>query len=438
MSLLIEALKRAEQAKKRGQSSGRSPQPLSLEPPTISPGAPRLAADPDQGRPEFRGNDDVTSPPREGAFAGDDRSLVPGRPSAPLTAKQSGDGAASSAQQSASRAGSSAVNASADARTAQEAARNAFAAKGSGTSRNSFLLAILSFSVIAAAGLGIYLWLQLRPVEGIALSPPPIQSTIASQTSTPLAGGAPAVVATATRQDQPTPAQRSPKHDQGTTAKRVAEASPIASPRPSAPTDPETSPIRITKTRTAAQPLAANAYALLEAGDHAKAKEAYSQLIERDPRSIEALHGLAAISLREGNVDHAQAIYLRVLELDPRDAIANANLIALRGDADPVASEGRLRYLLASQPEVPLLNFTLGNLYAAQGRWSEAQSAYFKAFSQESDNPDYAFNLAVSLDHLHQEKLARQYYERALSASENRPAGFDRNQAISRLRELSR
>ncbi len=439
MSLLIEALKRAELAKKRGQPSGHAPQPspLSLEPAAADPRAPRLAGPRDQSRPETNRSEDVASPLDEGGFTGEDRNPAPGRP-ATTTATPAVGGTDSSAQESSSRGRPpSATNVSADARAAQEAARNAFAAKGSGASRNSFLLAVLSFSIIAAAALGIHLWLQLRPVEGIALSPPPTQSTIIGQTSTP-AAGAPAATATTTRPNQPTPAQRSLKDGQGTTAKRAAEASLTASARPPAPSDPETSPIRITKTRTTVQPLAADAYALLQAGDDARAKEAYLQLIERDPRSVEALHGLAAISLREGRIDQAQAIYSRVLELDPRDAIANANLIALRSDADPIASESRLRNLLASQPDVPLLNFALGNLYAAQGRWSEAQSAYFKAFSLDSDNPDYAFNLAVSLDHLRQDKLARQYYERALGASERRPANFDRNHVIARLRELSR
>ena len=48
----------------------------------------------------------------------------------------------------------------------------------------------------------------------------------------------------------------------------------------------------------------------------------------------------------------------------------------------------------------------LGNQLAQQGRWSEAQQEYFKAFASEPDNADFAYNLAVSLDHLRQPKLA--------------------------------
>ena len=41
----------------------------------------------------------------------------------------------------------------------------------------------------------------------------------------------------------------------------------------------------------------------------------------------------------------------------------------------------------------------LGNLYADQSQWAPAQQAYFQAHHLEPDNPDYAYNLAVGLDH---------------------------------------
>jgi uncharacterized protein HemY len=92
--------------------------------------------------------------------------------------------------------------------------------------------------------------------------------------------------------------------------------------------------------------------------------------------------------------------------------------------------------MIASQPDQPFLHFALGNVYAGQSRWPEAQRAYFKAYSGDPENPDYLFNLAVSLDQLHQGKLAMQYYNQAMAAASQRPAGFDKGQAANRLREL--
>ena len=92
----------------------------------------------------------------------------------------------------------------------------------------------------------------------------------------------------------------------------------------------------------------------------------------------------------------------------------------------------------ASQPESGSLNFALGNFYSRQGRWSEAQQVYFNAVAADADNPDYLFNLAVSLDHLRQPKVAAQHYRLALEATQRRPAGFDRERARLRLAELGR
>jgi tetratricopeptide (TPR) repeat protein len=129
---------------------------------------------------------------------------------------------------------------------------------------------------------------------------------------------------------------------------------------------------------------------------------------------------------------------MRLLETDPRDAHAMAGLIALRGNIDPIQAESRLKTLIASQPEVGQLHFSLGNQFAAQRRWPDAQAAYFKAYTLEPENPDFAFNLAISLDQLRQVKPALDYYRRALVLSETRAFSFDKALASNRISELVR
>jgi tetratricopeptide (TPR) repeat protein len=115
-----------------------------------------------------------------------------------------------------------------------------------------------------------------------------------------------------------------------------------------------------------------------------------------------------------------------------------AGLIALRGQTNPLQSESRLKSLIAANPESAHLHFALGNQYAALVRWPEAQAAYFKAYTLDPDNPDFAFNLAVSLDQMRQSKLALEYYRRAIALSSTRSTGFDRNQVSARIADLSR
>jgi tetratricopeptide (TPR) repeat protein len=185
-------------------------------------------------------------------------------------------------------------------------------------------------------------------------------------------------------------------------------------------------------------PLVENAWEALQAGDLPRAREGYERALRANPRDRDALLGLATIDAKNQDFERAEARYLRVLELDPRDPYAQAGLVALRGQTDPIQSESRIKNMLAQQPDAAFLNFPLGNQYAAQGRWPEAQAAYFKAFAADPENADYAYNLAVSLDHLGQQKLALEYYRRALALAGNRAVGFNSAQVEARIRELTR
>jgi Flp pilus assembly protein TadD len=94
--------------------------------------------------------------------------------------------------------------------------------------------------------------------------------------------------------------------------------------------------------------------------------------------------------------------------------------------------------MLAADPGANVLHFTLGNQLAQQGRWAEAQEEYFKAFAASPDNADFAYNLAVSLDHLRQDKSALDYYRRAISLAEGRGSSFSVPAARQRAAQLEK
>ena len=184
-------------------------------------------------------------------------------------------------------------------------------------------------------------------------------------------------------------------------------------------------------------PTLMQAYEALQKGDLALARNLYQQVLLAEPRSIDALLGLGAIAWKEGRIEEAGQRYQRVLELEPRNPYAQAGLIAIIGGADPQASESRLRQLIAREPSA-FLYFTLGNLYADQGQWPGAQQAYFQAYQLQPDNPDYAFNLAVGLEHIGQIRPALDYYRKALDLSFRKGrANFDQNLVIQRVGQLS-
>ena len=184
-------------------------------------------------------------------------------------------------------------------------------------------------------------------------------------------------------------------------------------------------------------PQLAAAYQALVAGDYGRSRTLYQEVLQADARSIDALLGLAAIAWKEGRGDEASSRYGQILEIDPRNSHAQAGLIALVGGVDPAAAELRLKQLIAREPS-GFLYFTLGNLYAGQRQWPAAQQAYFQAYQFAPDNPDYAFNLAVGLEHLGQPNLALDYYRKALDLSFKKGrANFDQDLAIQRVGQLS-
>jgi Flp pilus assembly protein TadD len=182
-------------------------------------------------------------------------------------------------------------------------------------------------------------------------------------------------------------------------------------------------------------PALLDAYQAYQRGDYVTAAQGYRQVLSNDAHNRDALLGLAAIAQQQGQNETAQGYYRQLLALDPRDPAAQAALMAYTPDEGN--TESRLKLLLAEQPRSATLHFALGNYYAEQSAWGDAQQYYFNAHSLEPSNAQFTFNLAVSLDHLGQRKLAIQYYQQALQLDVSGHSGFDRAQAQQRLNELT-
>jgi len=211
----------------------------------------------------------------------------------------------------------------------------------------------------------------------------------------------------------------------------VVEAPP---PPPPAPRD--TIKVSRGSATPAMNPMLSEAYAALQDNHLEPAQRTYDRLLQIEPRNIDALLGLASIATMEGRTEEATRRYIQVLGLDPRNALAQSGLIGLFGRADPLAAESRLKQLIAREPS-PFLHFTLGNLYADQSRWAPAQQAYFQAHHLDPANPDYAYNLAVALEHVSQPKLALDFYRRAVAlAGDPARAHFNVTQAQERIGKL--
>ena len=422
MSLLLEALKKAEKAKeeaqRRARSDGGEPE-LGLE---AEAAAPAPEAKPVLTRDNLP---EITSQPLE--IMADE---PPPRP----------------------RAEAPKAEPAAAAAAGRAAAKKVFEAKfREPNPRLPFYIAVGALSAFAL-GTVVYFWMQLRPPSPLVntnpgrpsgeapvevAAPPKPQAPAPVAQTAPIPGlpsSVPAPVQDPVRAPAPPPAELRPRPP--VVKPRPEPVAPVESPRLATP-EPRAAP-PAARPAAVVHPRVESGYAAYLAGDLVMARTDYEQALREEPANRDAQLGLAALDVKAGRYEAAEGAYLRLLQANPRDTQAQAALIALRGGRlDPLVAESRVKSLLAAEPGAHVLNFTLGNQLAQQGRWAEAQAEYFKAYSAEPDNADFAYNLAVSLDHLRQPRPALEYYRRALAAAEKRGAGFDPAAARARIAQLS-
>ena len=252
----------------------------------------------------------------------------------------------------------------------------------------------------------------------------------AQPTMTELAAAAPSAAAVTNATDETT-GQRLSADEQ------VARAIRGAGLAPASPTGGAAFKIKRKRTPDTLHPLLLRAYDAWLSGNLAAAKRDYERVLRSDPRNRNALLGLGAIAVREGRWDDASERYTVLLRLNPRDSIAQAGLISVHENVDPLRGESQIKILLREEPVASHLHFTLGNMYAEQNRWGEAQSAYFDAYRLQNGNPDYAYNLAVSLDQLGKSAAAAGYYRQALELAAENGAVFDQPSVRDRLLRLA-
>jgi len=475
MSLLLEALKKAEKAKEEAQrrARGESEPAASAPPPSgasLPPSAParagaplalegETAPEPEPKRVLTRSElPDINQPLSiEGA------DLAPSSPTkAPPPARGPREELKLETPKEAPRRPAATVAAAqaAEREAEKNTARKVFEAKF--REPNPKLPFYITLGVLGsfAVGIVVYFYIQLRPPYPLVNSNPPrpsVEAPVAAAApappapvpgaapssaipglpGTPPAAPAPSPTPAVPRLQAAAPAAAGPERPLLSPAPRLASPSVNASRQPGAQQSAPGPEVTVNRAAAQLSPKVESGYAAYQAGDLAKARADYEQALADDATNRDALLGLAAIETRSGRYDAAETDYLRLLQLDPRDANAQAGLLALRAARqDPLASESRVKSLLAQAPGAHVLNFTLGNQFAQQGRWAEAQQEYFKAFAGDPENADFAYNLAVSLDHLRQTRLAREYYLRAVTLAEKRSSSFDPAAARVRADQL--
>ena len=319
------------------------------------------------------------------------------------------------------------------------AGKNLFAAKAAPARRHLGIIPIALISgLVLAAGGGYYVWREISPPPMAQRKNPVTPPATPIANASPPAAPAPQPTPILAAKDKPALAnadvRQSNSEGQSNRAHIVTDTA-----MPHNATTTAAQPIRIEHKQESdvVDPTLLAAWQAYRNGDLRTAWQHYSDVLHNDAKNRDALLGMAAIAQQQSQDAIAAHYYGQVLVLDPRDPIAHAGMSALFGATNAAGTESRLKLLLAQQPRSAALHLALGNHYAEQSRWGDAQQAFFNAYNIDSGNAQFAFNLAVSLDHLGQGKLAAQYYQHALQLDTSDSAGFDRAQTQQRLKQLS-
>jgi Tfp pilus assembly protein PilF len=192
--------------------------------------------------------------------------------------------------------------------------------------------------------------------------------------------------------------------------------------------------VSVSKNKSQAQvsPTLMRAYDAYNAGNDADAQKLYKQVLQHDIRNVDALLGLGAIAQRQGRLADANGWFGKVLEVEPRNSMAQAAMLNNNTQTGDINNETHLKNMLAKQPDDANLHAELGNYYAAQNQWPSAQQAYFDAYRLHA-SANNALNLAVSLDQMGKPKLALPYYQRALDLAQTGGNSIDKAALEARI-----
>ena len=199
--------------------------------------------------------------------------------------------------------------------------------------------------------------------------------------------------------------------------------------------EPDPGPIKVIRTEIDAghENRLHAAYRAYRDGNLVAARAGYEDVMQAYPDNRDAILGLAACAVVEGDVKAAMSMYRRILRAFPQDVLSKAALIGLQEDRQ---GEAVIREFLSRQPDEPYLHVVLGRIQAAQARWPEARRAFSAAHRIDPANPVYALNLAISLDRMGQREEALEYYRATLKLVEQGDSNLDIRPVIRRILAL--
>jgi len=152
--------------------------------------------------------------------------------------------------------------------------------------------------------------------------------------------------------------------------------------------------------------------------EFSKAMQAYQKVIELDPAYVEAYNNLGIIYQLMGDGEKALAAYRKSTEINPRYEKGLNNLgilLLLKGSYDEalVAFEKAI----AVNPNNIESHINLGILFKKKGEWEKAVESYHKALAIDPLHKETHYNIALLYEQLEKMELAISHYQQFIQLS---------------------
>ncbi len=152
--------------------------------------------------------------------------------------------------------------------------------------------------------------------------------------------------------------------------------------------------------------------------EFSKAIQAYQKVIELDPTYVEAYNNMGIVYQMLGNADRAFGAYQKATEINPRYEKGYNNLgilLLLKGRYEEAL--GSFQKALAVNPDNIEAHINLGILYKKKGQWEKAIESYQKALAIDPLHRETHYNIALLYEQLENLELAISHYQQFIQLS---------------------
>jgi len=249
---------------------------------------------------------------------------------------------------------------------------------------------------------------EVAPVAPAADAPIPLTPQSSPRAAAPAVASAPAAVKAPAREPAPAIAADSPA--------RMLNP-PISIRREQFALSGIGDSVQVREVSQEAQDNVGAGYNALISGSYDTALGFYDRALKEEPTSILALLGRGAALHKLRRFDEARLSYERVLQIDPQNREALANVTAIASERAPGEALAKLLDMEREYPGFSPIKAQIGLTYAKMGTLQEAANYLQRAISLTPDASSYSYNLALVLDRMGRREQAVAAYERVLNVA---------------------